>query len=248
LDDWFLHVHEFLYTADEASAPQEAECVRRALGLQEGARVLDAPCAMGRIGFHLAKAGCRVTGVDINEGFLARARERFQEGNVAGSFCAMDLRRLSFPPVFDAAFNWWTSFGYFPDAENLQALCGMAAAVRPGGRVLIEQPNRQVVIRRLRPETAAGLWELHSRWDAARQRLESTWILFPNGSRRIYPMSMRWYTLSQFRALFRRAGLTFEAAYGDCDGSPYRRSSPRLIVVGRKAPTPERCRRAWAAG
>jgi hypothetical protein len=51
---------------------------------------------------------------------------------------------------------------------------------------------------------------------------------------KVYPMSMRWYTLTQLRRLFRRAGLVPEAAYGAYDGSPYRPSSLRLILIGRK--------------
>jgi len=46
--------------------------------------------------------------------------------------------------------------------------------------------------------------------------------------------SIRLYTPSQMRRLCERAGLTVEAMYGHFLGEEYRRSSRRLIVVGRK--------------
>lgn len=235
-DDWYLHLHEFLYTKGEEGAQQEARLICEALALRPGQRVLDAPCAAGRIAVYMARAGIEVVGVDINEAFLRRARARFLEEGLRGAFCCMDLRQMGFRPLFDGAYNWWTSFGYFSEAENLKALCNLAGAVRPGGRVLIEQPNRRLLRRLLVPVLAFGPWKLHNWWNAHRQRIECIWSLSLDEGTFTYPMSIRWYTLGQFRTLFEKAGLTLVATYGDYDGSPYRPSSPHLVVVGEKPP------------
>lgn len=234
MEEWYRHVHPILYLKEEEGSDQEAQLIIEALRLKPGDRVLDAPCAAGRISVRLARAGCLVTGVDINEEFLQLARERLQSEGLPGTFLNMDVRRLPFHEEFDAALNWWASFGYFSDEENLETLRGMSGAVRPGGRVLIEQPNREFVLRRLAPVVEGDPWLLLSRWDPVRERIESHWILRLEGRNESYPMSMRWYTPAQLRRLFRRAGLEPEEAYGDYDGSPYQRSSPRLILVGRK--------------
>lgn len=234
VDDWFLHLHDYLWVKDEDTAKQEVALIRQALRLRHGSQVLDAPCCQGRIALPLARAGCHITGIDLNLRFLADARAAFQAEGQPGAFVAMDLRRLCFQQRFDAVYNWWASFGYFSDAENLQTLRGMAAALRPGGRLVIEQPNRQYVLRCYQPTGRIGDWMLRSHWNRRRQRMECTWILTHAGHEESYPMSMRWYTLGQFRHLFRRAGLTLDAAYGDYHGSPYRASSPRLIVAGER--------------
>ncbi|MBI3945091.1 MAG: class I SAM-dependent methyltransferase [Armatimonadetes bacterium] len=236
-ENWYLHLHEFLYTKGEQEAEQEAWLIREALGLRPGHRVLDAPCAAGRMAVYLARAGIQVTGVDINLSFLRRARERLQKENLPGSFCCTDIRRLGFRPAFDAAYNWWTSFGYFSDAGNLQALRSLAAAVRPGGRVLIEQPNRLLMRRLLVPVVSYGPWTLRNWWNASRQRIECIWTRTVEEREEAYPMSIRLYTLSQFRELFRRAGLPLEAAYGDYEGRTYHATSPHLVVVGVKPAT-----------
>ncbi|HOJ20655.1 MAG TPA: class I SAM-dependent methyltransferase [Armatimonadota bacterium] len=234
LDNWFIQVHDFIYVKEEEGSDAEAECILRLLGLRAGDRVLDAPSAAGRIAVRLARAGCHVTAVDINHDYLKRARARFQAEGLKGEFCQADLRRLPLREGFDAVCNWWSSFGYFSDAENLRVLRGMVAALRPGGRLIIEQPNRHFVLRRLRPVMTESDWVLLTNWNARTQRLESVWIHEEDGREERYPMSIRWYTWAQFRSLFRKAGLTLEAAYGDHDGSDYTPSSRRLIVVGRK--------------
>jgi len=72
-------------------------------------------------------------------------------------------------------------------------------------------------------------------WNAPHQRVESRWTLCRRGSKHTYPMAIRLYTPVQMRQLFKQVGLKVEAAYGSPDGKRFRRTSHRLILVGRKA-------------
>ena len=75
---------------------------------------------------------------------------------------------------------------------------------------------------------------MYSRWDAQTERINATWVLKRQGRKKKYVLSIRLYALGQMRGLFETTGLEVEALYGDFTGEEYRRSSRRLIVVGRK--------------
>ena len=43
---------------------------------------------------------------------------------------------------FDAAFNWFGSFGFFSEEDNLRFLRRVFAVLKPGGRFLLEGMNK----------------------------------------------------------------------------------------------------------
>ena len=82
---------------------EEARFIKRALHLRKGQSVLDAPCGAGRIAFHLARAGCVVTGIDLRPQFIRRARRRFRRAGLRGELKAMDMRDVDFEAVKEKA-------------------------------------------------------------------------------------------------------------------------------------------------
>lgn len=235
MEEWFENYADkgFGLQKDE-TGQDEARFIERALHLRKGQSVLDVPCGAGRVLIHLAKVGCRVAGVDLSEAFIQRARERFAKEGVEGEFHAVDMRQMELQERFDAVFNWQGSFGYFGEAENLDVLGRFARALRVGGRLLIDQPNREYLLRHFAEERERDGLIIRNRWDRRSQRIESIWTHTIDGQRRSYPLSMRLYTPAQFRAMFKQTGMEMQTVYGDIAGEAYRRSSKRLVVVGRK--------------
>jgi len=232
--EWFNSFDEVLWLKDDETGEADAPFILSALALRPGDRVLDASCGAGRISVPLAQAGCRVTGVDLKPEHITRAKQRFAAERLTGEFTVCDLRRLDYDGVFDAAVNWGGSFGYFSDEVNADVLCRLARALKPGGLLLIDQPNREYVLRNFRSWLAGEDLTVRNNWHAATQRVEATWIIHdPAGERRSFS-SVRLYTPGQFRRLFARAGLAWQTAYGDQDGSPVNRLSHRIYVVARK--------------
>ena len=162
--EWFVTFDEALWLKGDDTGQDEAQFIKRALRLRKGQSVLDAPCGAGRIAIHLAKAGCLVTGVDLRETFIRRAKLRFRKERTSGSFKVMDLRELNFNGEFHAVFSWFGSFGYFSDAENLELLRRYATALRPGGRLLIDQPNRENILRHFRHSDQRGNFKMSTKW------------------------------------------------------------------------------------
>ena len=232
--DWFTTADDRIWLPADEQGAEEAAFVCLVLQIGKGHTVLDAPCGAGRIMFHLARAGYQVVGVDIRPQFVRRGRERFRKAHLPGEFIAQDIRTLEFTEEFHGIFVWHGSFGYFSEEENAQLIKTMANALRRGGRLLVEQVNRERILRQFRAQRIDGSIVTRNTWEAKTQRLVSQRTVNGLDDPKNWS-SIRLYTPRQFRILFEQASLTVEQILGFPDGHQYNRSSQRIVVVGRKA-------------
>jgi SAM-dependent methyltransferase len=230
MPDWFETFAESLWLKPDETGAADAQFLCRALRLRQGQAVLDAPCGAGRIAFPLAQAGLQVTGGDRMETFLRRARARFRRPGLEGRFLRRDLREIDFDNEFDAVINWGGSFGYFSDEENLEVLRRYARALKPGGRLLLDQPNRERMLRHFLPVDESEIVTIRNRWDPQRQRVESVWRVNETGEE--YAASIRLHTPAQMRRMLRKVGLEVEGMYGSSGGEACGRGTRRMVVVG----------------
>jgi len=231
--EWFETFFEDLWLR-QGDRAGEAEFLRKALRLRKGQSVLDAPCGDGGVAVHLARRGIRVTGVDLVPRFIARARRRFARQKLPGEFRVLDMRRIDYEGQFHAAYNWFGSFGYFSDAENLDVLRRLARSLRPGGRLLIDQPNREFILRHFRRRQRRGDVTTTVSWRPETRRVDAVWSLRRAGRTRRCRSSMRLYTPAEFRRMFDQAGLAVAEMFGSREGGAHHRGSRRLLVVGRR--------------
>jgi 2-polyprenyl-3-methyl-5-hydroxy-6-metoxy-1,4-benzoquinol methylase len=116
------------------------------LGLQEGRRVLDAPCGYGRLSRPLAERGAIVLGVDQSQALLDHAeRERGSLPAPRLRYVRHDLRQPLAEEGFDCAINVFTSLGYGSEEDDLAILDTLRGAVRPGGLVFVETNHRDLM-------------------------------------------------------------------------------------------------------
>lgn len=235
----YLEMYEESLTAERTAA--EVQGIVNLLGLSPGARLLDLACGHGRHAILLAKLGYEVTGYDLSEIFLRRAQADAEAQGVNVRWVRGDMRRLSFAAEFDAVINVFTAFGYFADPEeDRQVLRGICAALRPGGRFLLETMHRDGLISRFRRQdfekTANGTFVLHERqWDPARDLLtDQITLIRPDGTRKNYTTAIRLYSLTELIALLKACGMEPESWYGGLNGSPLQLESRRLAIVSRR--------------
>lgn len=209
--------------------------------LPTGARILDLACGWGRVALPLAQRGFQVTGLDLSEAFLTRARRDAREAGLDIDFRRGDMREIPFAGEFHAVIMMWSAFGVLEsDEEDQKVLRAVARALRPGGRFLLDQTSREWVIRHFEAhpwwEREDGALVLHERELIlldSRNYVRMT-VVAPDGSRRRHSLVSRLYTLTELVEMMRRAGLAFRAVWGDFDGSPYTLDSRRTIVLAEK--------------
>ena len=235
----YLDVYGHLLT--EADSQAEAEFVISALDLEPGDRVLDLCCGTGRHAVPLAQAGLEVTGLDMSEEYLAKARSAACGAGVKVRFAGGDMREIPFRGEFDAVVNMFTAFGYFDDdADDQRVIDGAAAALRPGGRLLLDLLSRDwVAANYIRSESREGpdgtIYQERRDFDAVagRNHVEFT-ITSPEGAQRKVSHHIRLYVASEVSRMLDRAGLTLERSYGGFDGSLLSVETRRMILVARK--------------
>ena len=208
-NDDYLWFYDTMLTPARNRA--EANEIVATLGLPSGASVLDAPCGHGRIANLLAADGYRVTGVDLTELFLERARAERDELGVDVDYRQGDLRDLPVSGPFDALVCWFTSFGYFDDAENRKVLDEFARVLRPGGRLLIETMHHDGFVRSFTSAPDATVTERGSdtmtdltTFDPVSGRIESERTVQRGGEIRTSHHSIRLPTVPELRLVARR--------------------------------------------
>ncbi len=115
-----------------------------ALGLPQGAKVLDAPCGDGEVSILLATAGLEVSGIDIVDELTGEARailgDRFRVADLTA--------KLSWP---DASFDLVVSIEGIEHLENAFAFVReMHRVCRPGGIFILSTPNTISIRSRVR--------------------------------------------------------------------------------------------------
>jgi ubiquinone/menaquinone biosynthesis C-methylase UbiE len=137
----------------------------RRLGLQPGGVALEVGCGAGGASRLLARVvdGVRVVGVDPSRLAVAEAIRLTHVAALADrvSFEAMDGRQLTYPDVaFDAVFATRVLVHAFDPEEILSE---MLRVLRPGGRCLLVEPDRDGILGSLPHDEVDRLYWRHRR-------------------------------------------------------------------------------------
>lgn len=200
------------------------------------ARLLDLACGKGRHAVYLSQRGYDVTGVDLSAESIAYARQ-FAHQHL--HFRVHDMRNPLPHGPFDFIFNLFTSFGYFAqETENVVALRSAAAALRPGGKMVIDFLNTERALRELvlqEEKTVAGITFHLTRHLDAGFIVKKIHFRDESGGEQHFEERVRALSRARFEEYFQMAGLRLAEVLGDYKLSAYDEAfSPRMIFVLKK--------------
>jgi SAM-dependent methyltransferase len=232
-------VEFWLNSTPEEQTRMEADFIQQRLGVAAPARVLDVPCGGGRHSLALAARGYRMTAVDLSPEFLATARASAETRSVEVDWQHREMRDLPWKEEFDGAFCFGNSFGYDVDEGNAAFLEAVSAALKAGGRFLLDTGY---VAEALLPTLQERAWYptgdiltlADRRYDHVHSRLNVDYIWIRDGKMEKRSASSRLYTYRELARLFEDAGFTDVEGFGSLAGEPFRFGSRRLLMTGSK--------------
>jgi len=205
------------------------------LGLKKGMKFLDCPCGIGRISLPMAKAGMRVTGVDITQCYLDELEKTARRRDLKINLSHCDMRRINYDRQFDAVGNLWTSFGYFKkESDNLLVLKKLFKALKPGGRLVLQLINRDWILTHFSSngwEEVGGIRVMEKRrFDYATSVNHSLRIYQKDGVEKQFNMELRVYTYSELIAILKKIGFVDVEGYGSIKEEPIDRNLREMII------------------
>jgi SAM-dependent methyltransferase len=236
----------WLQATGEQQTRAEADFLEKALRLTPGAKVLDLACGGGRHALELAARGYRVTGVDLSAAFLAVARKRAAERQLAVTWEERPMQDLPWPDQFDGAYCLGNSMGGLDDGDTAAFFRGVARALKPGGRFAVDNGT---VAECILPNLKERFWIpigdilflIHNRYDHARGRLEMEFTIIRDGKGEKKSGFQQVYTYRQFCGLLAEAGLEEFEGYSSPGQEPFHLGCHSLTLVATRS---RECQRA----
>lgn len=121
----------------------ECDFIEKEISYNKELRIIDIGCGTGRHSIELTKRGYQITGIDLSEGQLKKAREKAKMNNLEIKFLMHDARNLPFMKEFDVAIMLCE--GGFPlmetDELNYQILQNVAKTLKDKGKFIFTTLN-----------------------------------------------------------------------------------------------------------
>jgi len=121
----------------------ECDFIEKEINYNKSSKILDIGCGTGRHSIELSKRGYTITGIDLSESLLKRAREKASEEDLQIIFQKYDARKLPFLNEFDLVIMLCE--GAFPlmetDEMNYQILQNAANALKTNGKLIFTTLN-----------------------------------------------------------------------------------------------------------
>jgi 2-polyprenyl-3-methyl-5-hydroxy-6-metoxy-1,4-benzoquinol methylase len=121
----------------------ECDFIETELGFNKSLKILDVGCGTGRHIIELTKRGYSVTGIDLSESQLKRAKDKANSENLIIDFQQQDARNLTFNHEFDVAIMLCE--GGFPlmetDEMNFEILKNVTRSLKTNAKLIFTTLN-----------------------------------------------------------------------------------------------------------
>lgn len=139
-ENYALKYEQEIYTRGTSG---ECDFIEQEINYDRNVKILDIGCGTGRHSIEMAKRGYRVTGIDLSEAQLNRARELAQKERLEINFIKLDARSLTFSDEFDLVIM--ICEGGFSlmetDEMNFQILQNATRALKNNGKLIFTTLN-----------------------------------------------------------------------------------------------------------
>jgi SAM-dependent methyltransferase len=229
--------HKLYFERDQTEAEKFIRLLIQHLKPEKNSRMLDVACGRGRHSKILASLGFDVTGIDLSFQSIEFAKQ-FETETL--HFYQHDMRLPAWINYFDYAFNFFTSFGYFPTRrEHDDAVGTIVKSLRQGGTVLFDYLNVHYAEDHLVHNEIKNMddtrFEIH-RWMDKSHFYKKIIITDPSLEAPLeFTEKVAKLSLGDFTDMLSFQQVQVVDVFGDYQLSSYHvRNTPRMIVIGKK--------------
>ncbi len=242
-EEWFdSPLYEKIYAnRNREEAALLADLIETIIPNDSYPNILDLGCGRGRHSIALAHRGYRVTGLDLSEEAIQKARRLAGIENLDHKlrFIVGDMRE-PLNQTFDAVLNLFTTFGYFlEDSENCKVLTNVRNMLKDDGIFIQDFLNPSYIIKTLVPFEEGRYENLHYQIERSIENgmvLKKIRFTGPELNEPVeFNERVKLYNLTWFKNQLSNTGLKLQTTYGEYDGRPYNEEeSSRLIMISKK--------------
>jgi cyclopropane fatty-acyl-phospholipid synthase-like methyltransferase len=240
--EWFRHWFDSPYYSklykkhDIREASVFLDHLLENLEIKPNSRLLDLPCGEGRHSIYLHELGFNVTGADINEKCIQKAKT-FEKPGL--KFLIHDMRNSIKESSFDLILNLYTSFGYFETKEeDLKTLRSINFGLRDSGWFVLDFINMRKALKSLNETEKKAVDKItFNIQKIVKGNFLVKWIHIRDGDKeeKFYER-LKILMPENFQEYFKTSNFTVDGTYGDYNFSPFNpESSNRLIYILRKS-------------
>lgn len=120
----------------------EAQIIKFFIQAKQGETLLDFCCGTGSTANSLNSLGFKVSGIEYSQVYVDIAHKEYLDANIVQG----DALQYNFHKKFDHVYNWFSSFGYFNDEQNMLLLNNMKNHLKEQGNILIEIYNSENIL------------------------------------------------------------------------------------------------------
>ncbi len=238
--NWFNSpfYHKLYFERDEGEAKTFINNLIGHFKPAANSRMLDIACGKGRHSRILANYGFDVSGFDISVDSINEAKH-FEGEHL--QFYLHDMRLPFWINYFDFAFNFFTSFGYFPtQREHDDAIRTIAASIKRGGILLIDYLNVQFSEEHFIESEIKNIGETQyniERWHDQRFFYKKMAVADPALSQPLeFTEKVTKFGLEDFRRMLALQKMEITEVFGDYSLNEYHISNmPRMIIAAKKS-------------
>src|ERR1035437_1843172 len=216
-----MYLELFLRRTDEEIDKFSNKIIEE-LEIKKGEKVLDAGCGVGDIANKIAeKTQAEVMGIEQIEEYVEEGKKKFRNVHIVHG----DLRETNVFKMFDKAYCWNTSWGYFNKHDDILIIENLFRSLKVGGKFALETINPSELRKNFKPkiETRIGSKRIIRssvlQEDATRDVMKQTWLfLEDNLEEEIlnYKTTLNLYYLAELKNLFKDIG--FNSVEGKEEG------------------------------
>jgi len=121
----------------------ECDFIEKEIQYDKSLKILDVGCGTGRHAIELTKRGYNVTGIDLSEAQLKRAKEKAADANLVIDFQRQDARCLPFDSEFDVAIMLCEGGFSLMETDEMdyEILKNVTKSLKPQAKFIFTAPN-----------------------------------------------------------------------------------------------------------